>query len=128
MGRNLEPQNAIEKEEENRGFQNNGFNQFRSDRIPLNREVPDTRDPRCVGQRERERKYKLFFLSRCVDRRYSPNLPTASVVIIFHNEAYTVLLRTITSIINRTPDHLLQEIILVDDYSDHGSYLSYVKC
>ena len=48
MGHNLVPQNVIEKEEEKRGFQNNGFNQFRSDRIPLDREVPDTRDPRCV--------------------------------------------------------------------------------
>ena len=48
MGRNLVPQSVIEKEEEKRGFQNNGFNQFRSDRIPLDREVPDTRDPRCV--------------------------------------------------------------------------------
>ena len=46
MGRNLAPQNEAEKEEEKRGFQNNGFNQFRSDRIPLDREVPDTRDPR----------------------------------------------------------------------------------
>jgi hypothetical protein len=58
MGRDLEPQNVIEKEEEKRGFQNNGFNQFRSDRIPLDREVPDTRDPRWVykGEREREKK------------------------------------------------------------------------
>ena len=42
----LEPQTDEEKEEEKRGFQNNGFNQFRSDRLPLDREVPDTRDPR----------------------------------------------------------------------------------
>ena len=42
----LEPQTDDEKEEEKRGFQNNGFNQFRSDRLPLDREVPDTRDPR----------------------------------------------------------------------------------
>ena len=50
----------IEKEEEKRGFQNNGFNQFRSDRIPLDREVPDTRDPRCVfeGERKGEREMK----------------------------------------------------------------------
>ena len=125
MGHNLEPQNEIEKEEENRGFQNNGFNQFRSDRIPLEREVPDTRDPRYARERERERERDGLIIPpppcRCVDRRYSPDLPTASVVIIFHNEAYTVLLRTITSVIIRSPAHLLQEIILVDDFSDHGN-------
>ncbi len=63
---------------------------------------------------------------RCVDRHYGKNLPTASVVIIFHNEAYTVLLRTITGIINRSPPHLLHEIILVDDYSDHGNQPSLI--
>ena len=57
---------------------------------------------------------------RCVDRHYGNKLPSASVVIIFHNEAYTVLLRTITSILNRSPSNLLHEIILVDDFSDHG--------
>ena len=40
------PETEEEKEEERKGFQSNGFNQFRSDRIPLDREVPDTRDPR----------------------------------------------------------------------------------
>ena len=40
------PETEEEKEEERQGFQLNGFNQFRSDRIPLDREIPDTRDPR----------------------------------------------------------------------------------
>ena len=48
MNRNLDPETPQEKEEEKLGFQNNGFNQYCSDRIPLDREVPDTRDPRCV--------------------------------------------------------------------------------
>ena len=43
---NLVPQNEEEKEEERRGFERNGFNQFVSDRVPLNRAVPDTRDQR----------------------------------------------------------------------------------
>ncbi len=47
-GQSLEAQTDVEKAEEKRGFDRNGFNQFISDRLPLDREVPDTRDPRCV--------------------------------------------------------------------------------
>lgn len=46
MRKSLDPQTPEEKEEEKKGFENNGFNQFRSDRIALDRELPDTRDPR----------------------------------------------------------------------------------
>ena len=45
-------------------------------------------------------------------------LPNASVVIIFHNEAWSTLLRTVHSVLDRTPPQLLHEIILVDDLSD----------
>ena len=48
LNKNLDPQTNAEKEEETLGFTNNGFNQYRSDRIPLDREIPDTRDPRHV--------------------------------------------------------------------------------
>ncbi len=48
------------------------------------------------------------------------DFPTASVIIVFHNEEWTVLVRLIYSIYNRTPSDLLQEIILVDDASDDG--------
>uniref|UniRef100_A0A3Q2G1Q5 Polypeptide N-acetylgalactosaminyltransferase n=1 Tax=Cyprinodon variegatus TaxID=28743 RepID=A0A3Q2G1Q5_CYPVA len=41
------------------------------------------------------------------------------IVFIFVNEALSVILRSIHSAINRTPSHLLKEIILVDDNSNN---------
>uniref|UniRef100_A0A8C2BZG9 Polypeptide N-acetylgalactosaminyltransferase n=1 Tax=Cyprinus carpio TaxID=7962 RepID=A0A8C2BZG9_CYPCA len=80
-------------------FQKYGYNAFLSDQLPLDRELPDTRDHRCIGH------------------EYPHNLPTLSVVLIYLDEALSVIQRAICSIINRTPAHLLKEIILVDDHS-----------
>ena len=44
-------------------------------------------------------------------------LPKASVVIIFTDEAWTPLLRTVHSVWNRSPPELLEEVLLVDDFS-----------
>lgn len=42
------------------------------------------------------------------------------MVFIFVNEALSVILRSVHSVVNHTPAHLLKEIILVDDNSDSG--------
>lgn len=82
------------------GWKNNAFNQYVSDMISLRRTLADIRDPEC----------------KTVELH--PNLPDASVIIIFHNEARSALLRTVYSVLDRTPVHLLKEVILVDDFSD----------
>ncbi|KAK7109708.1 probable N-acetylgalactosaminyltransferase 9 isoform X1 [Littorina saxatilis] len=76
------------------------FNRLASDKISLERSVPDVRDQAC--------KHIV----------YPRQLPTASVVIIFHNEAWSPLLRTAHSVVNRSPPQYLHEVILLDDFSD----------
>ncbi|XP_071323988.1 polypeptide N-acetylgalactosaminyltransferase 14 isoform X2 [Trachinotus anak] len=79
------------------------FNQRESERIPSNRALRDTRHYRCTAL------------------HYDSDLPPTSIIITFHNEARSTLLRTIKSVLNRTPVHLIHEIILVDDFSDDES-------
>ncbi|XP_069675879.1 polypeptide N-acetylgalactosaminyltransferase 1-like isoform X2 [Periplaneta americana] len=76
------------------------FNIILSDKIPYTRTLPDARNPRCK------------------ELKYDTDLPTASVVIIFTNEAWSSLIRTVHSVLNGSPAHLLKEIVLVDDCSD----------
>ncbi|KAG5308303.1 GALT7 acetylgalactosaminyltransferase, partial [Acromyrmex insinuator] len=77
-----------------------GMNMVCSDEISLSRSIPDTR------------------LAQCKHWNYPEELPRTSVIIVFHNEGWSVLLRTIQSVIDRTPSKLLEEILLVDDFSD----------
>ncbi|XP_032597060.1 putative polypeptide N-acetylgalactosaminyltransferase 9 isoform X1 [Drosophila grimshawi] len=83
------------------GWTNNAFNQYVSDLISVHRSLPDPRDAWCKDS-----------------ARYLSNLPKTDVIICFHNEAWSVLLRTVHSVLDRSPSELIGEIILVDDYSD----------
>ncbi|XP_066091874.1 inactive polypeptide N-acetylgalactosaminyltransferase-like protein 5 [Saccopteryx bilineata] len=84
------------------GFLNYGFNIIISKHLGSERHVPDTRN------------------KMCLQKHYPIHLPTASVIICFHNEELNALLRTVSSVMNLTPHKILEEIILVDDMSDFG--------
>ena len=70
-----------------------------------------------------------FFSFRCDEkaRKYPHDLPATSVIICFHNEAVTALLRTVHSVINNTPEKLLANIIMVDDASTTGILINSIK-
>lgn len=70
-----------------------------SDSISVNRSLPDVRKPTCQEQ------------------KYPQILPSASIIIVFHNEAWSTLMRTVHSVINRSPTKNLHQIVLVDDAS-----------
>ncbi|XP_046350020.1 probable N-acetylgalactosaminyltransferase 9 [Haliotis rufescens] len=78
------------------------FNIVASDKIALDRGLKDVRDPECRTL------------------THPKVLPTASVVIIFHNEAWSPLIRTVHSVVNRSPPEYLHEVILLDDFSDRA--------
>nr|XP_027230661.1 polypeptide N-acetylgalactosaminyltransferase 9-like [Penaeus vannamei] len=61
--------------------------------------------------------------SKCKEIHYDADLPSASVIIIFTNEAWTPLIRTIWSVLTRSPSRFLKEIVLVDDFSDRAAEL-----
>ncbi|KAI8514159.1 Polypeptide N-acetylgalactosaminyltransferase 12 [Branchiostoma belcheri] len=78
-----------------------GLDEFVSRQISLHRTLPYSRPESCRRQ---------TFLS---------NLPTVSIIVVFHNEADSVLKRTLHSILDNTPSALLQEVLLVDDFSNN---------
>ncbi|CAK1554120.1 unnamed protein product [Leptosia nina] len=83
-----------------KGYNVHAFNTLISQRIGNHREIPDTRNKLCKSQ------------------RYPEKLPKASIIICFYNEHFETLMRSVHSILDRTDQRHLKEIILIDDFSD----------
>ena len=101
-------------------FARHQFNQRASDRLPPVRVLPDTRARACLPLQRRRHKQQQ-------------QQPQASIVIAFHNEARSTLLRTLASCAFNDADSvsrsLVHEVILVDDSSsdaDAGAALAAV--
>ncbi|KAJ8278111.1 hypothetical protein GJAV_G00083970 [Gymnothorax javanicus] len=92
--------NEQDQEIRDMGYHKHAFNVLISNRLGYHRDLPDTRN------------------EMCKEKVYPHALPAASVVICFFNEAFSALLRTVHSVLDRTPAHLLHEIVLVDDNSE----------
>ncbi|VDD81842.1 unnamed protein product [Mesocestoides corti] len=94
-----------EKELSERVFTENGFCRVVSDKIALDRAIPDLRHKHCSL------------------KRYSRNLPSVSIIIPVFQEHWTTLLRSVVTVTKRSPPGVIKEIILVDD----GSFKDFLK-
>lgn len=88
----------------NASYEEFKFNEFVSRLIPLDRELPDYRQ------------------GTCKTASYAKNLPKVSVILAFYNEPISMMMRTIYSVLKRSPPELIEEILLVDDCSDKGEF------
>ncbi|KAK0155114.1 putative polypeptide N-acetylgalactosaminyltransferase 8 [Merluccius polli] len=73
-------------------FEKYGYNVFLSDRIPLNRPLPETKD------------------SRCLKKTYPKDLPSIGVVLIYLNEALSILKRAIRNNLKQDFDMYIKTI------------------
>ena len=105
-GRPVDLSSPEERKAAEQLFKLGAFNVYISDRIAPNRSLPEARPSECAAA-----------FDDLSDPSHDHRLPTASVIIIFTDEIWSALVRTIWSVWNRSPDHLLKEVILVDDFS-----------
>ncbi|XP_061219776.1 polypeptide N-acetylgalactosaminyltransferase 5 isoform X3 [Neopsephotus bourkii] len=87
------------QEEAKSRWKEGNFNVYLSDLIPVDRAIMDTRPAGCSEQRVHD------------------DLPNTSIIMCFVDEVWSTLLRSVHSVLSRSPPHLIEEVILVDDFS-----------
>uniref|UniRef100_A0A8C9MNV7 Polypeptide N-acetylgalactosaminyltransferase 5 n=1 Tax=Serinus canaria TaxID=9135 RepID=A0A8C9MNV7_SERCA len=90
------------QEEAKSRWKEGNFNVYLSDLIPVDRALADTRP------------------AGCSEQQVHADLPSTSVIMCFVDEVWSALLRSVHSVLGRSPPRLLHEIILVDDCSTKG--------
>lgn len=85
---------------------NYGYDEVIAKKVSITRTIPDGRHKSC--------KVKKYSVKNKV-----------SIIISVFNEAWHVLLRTLHSIMQRTPEKLISEVVIIDDCSDE--ILTYMK-
>ncbi|KFV64537.1 Polypeptide N-acetylgalactosaminyltransferase 5, partial [Dryobates pubescens] len=87
------------QEEAKSRWKEGNFNVYLSDMIPVDRAIADTRP------------------AGCSDQQVHNDLPTTTIIMCFVDEVWSTLLRSVHSVLSRSPPSLIEEIILVDDFS-----------
>lgn len=105
------PPNGLTDEERSDAHRGFCFNSRVSDSISVDRSQDDIRSGAC----------------RKLAAGYATSLPQATIVIVFHNEAFSALVRSVHSVLNTSPPHLVKEVILVDDASHPDDLRFYRK-
>jgi len=95
------------------------FNLLVSNRIGATRNLPDSRHPKCPRLERDQTPYH--------ERTSNATHLKASIIICYYNEAPSALLRTVNSIILRSPHTSIEEIIVVDDHSEPGYEASRIR-
>lgn len=91
-----------------------GFNLVASDKVNMDRVPADLR------------------MEECKRWDYPDKLPAVSVILVFHNEGFSTLLRTVHSVVNYSPPEMLHEVVMLNDgstrdYITNGTIDRYIK-
>lgn len=106
--------NAEEQKKVTGALRDWGFNMVASDKVNMDRIPADLR------------------MDECKRWNYPQKMAAVSVVLVFHNEGFSTLLRTVHSVVNYSPPELLQEVVMLNDgstreYITNGTIDRYIE-